>query len=1214
MDRFLHFLNWFLTPLFQRMCLFVLCTLYSVLSTAQNFPVQVIPQALPPAPIYVSNYADASTVTSPLRVQIILNDFEISNREIRLKTYFTGSGLSFQSNDIVVGASPLFLEGGIPLVLNNVELAPYFEFNNITGINANQYGAAIPEGAYQFCVEVYDVLTGNRLSDRSCAVNVVFQNEPPFLVLPQNKVNVDEVNPQYTVFQWTPRSINVSNVEYELSLVEIWDNQVDPQQAFLSSPPVFQTTTSATTYVYGPSHPLLLSGKKYAWRVQAKAKQGTEEIGLFKNEGYSEIYSFSYATSCDLPTAVNHEVKGSTNANIFWDDFSTDIPEYTVRYRKPSSSDDNEWFESKTTTNLLTLWDLKARTTYEYQVNKKCTVTESDWSLSKQFTTFIADDEASVYECGIAPDFNLTNQEPLPTIGDKFTAGDFPIKVIEASGSNGRFTGKGYVTIPYLNSIKVGVEFTNVLINTDNQLVEGSVITIYDPSLSNILDIDDAIDTVTDAVDAVGDFIDALADWLSGYTGTEEEQKELEERTDQLNKELEEAISDPNLDSEKKEALEKSKDELNKAKDELLQEGTNPTSESKEAYKNSSEEVMAELNSLESTSEVTTDNTSVASDDTFDGIINFSTPESQIISELTDGRNYSEDIIGIGTLTGQETSAYRVFEIKANKTLYVSNNKVSLSDFNVIQENLESVGNNEYRFWIHYDFDAKQVKYKIAFGINYFKGVSIEKDKLANLYNDVLTFNLKGYIGSAILNVTEKFDGLLEQYKDNIPFLDKEIIAGLTAYDILKVAINFSRNCANDFQGQQNGIVPKCLWNQDLNPSIAYYAGFIDAAWEIGELVVDLYKLKDAWDPLSPFFSTSEAFEIRQQTMDAFVMLQNLYDNKNGERSKAWESIKSEVSKYVDETVALDAQARYNQGKLIFEVASAFFGIAEIKAFAKTGKITSELLTGLSKISNNLTKVFKALPGKLKKLQNNTLAYIISVNTFIEIARYTDDGVLIAIKWIDNPDEIVENLGELSYKKGGSDSAILTDELAIAKDSNGDYGLTTALSLIRQLVSRPVYIANRIIWSKQNKTTTLIGKWKDELEKVFEELGSSDLNIYLLSGKFDNPGGFNMLSIENWTSLKNEIEAVGIKLGTKAFDDYIWDNYNRPWLESAMQRGDEIVLWSDPKSNKNLEKFFDGDDTFGETFYSRELKFLNENAIKYNYDFQKGIDTGLLSQ
>ncbi len=497
-------------------CLIVLFTLCSIHTFAQNFPVQVVTQTLPPAPIYISNYADASTVSSPLRVQIALNDFEISNREIRLKTYFTGSGLSFQSNDIVVGASPLFLEGGTPLVLTNVELAPYFEFNNITGINANQYGNAIPEGAYQFCVEVYDVLTGSRLSNKTCAVSVVFQNEPPFLVLPRNKVNVDEVNPQYIVFQWTPRSINVSNVEYELSLVEIWDSQVDPQQAFLSSPPVFQTSTSATTYVYGPSDPLLLSGKNYAWRVQAKAKQGIEEIGLFKNQGYSEIFSFSYAGSCDLPIGINHEVKGSTNANIFWDDFSTEIPEFTVRYRQKNVQN-AEWFLAKSTFNDLTIWNLKAGTTYEYQLSKNCGITQSDWSFTKEFTTALEFEEESVLDCGVSPDINLTNMQPLASIGSgaTFKAGDFPVKILEVSGGNGRFTGKGYVTLPYLKNIKVAVEFTNILINTDQEMAEGSVQTAYDADWGNILDTGDVVDVVEDIGDVFtgGDNVDYEVDF-----------------------------------------------------------------------------------------------------------------------------------------------------------------------------------------------------------------------------------------------------------------------------------------------------------------------------------------------------------------------------------------------------------------------------------------------------------------------------------------------------------------------------------------------------------------------------------------------------------------------------------------------------------------------------------------------------------------------------
>tara|TARA_R110000764_G_scaffold47654_1_gene106186 strand:- start:2102 stop:7507 length:5406 start_codon:yes stop_codon:yes gene_type:complete len=485
--------------------LWLLITINCLFVSAQSFPVQLIPQVSPPPPIYFTQYADASTTNSPLRLQIILNDLEISNREIRLKAYFQGNGISFQSNDVVVGASPLFLEGGIPLVLTNAELAPYFRYENITGISPNVYGQAIPEGAYQFCYEVYDVLTGNRLSQKSCAVSVVFQNEPPFLISPRNKTLVAENNPQNIIFQWTPRSINVSNVEYELSLVEIWDTQIDPQAAFLSSPPIFQTTTTSTTYVYGPADPLLLSGKNYAWRIQAKAKQGAEEIGLFKNHGYSEIFSFSYAGSCDLPFGINHEVKGSTNANIFWDDFTTDVPEYTIRYRQKGNT--NEWFLSKTNTNQLTLWDLKAGTTYEYQLQKKCVVTGSDWSMAKQFTTFLADNEASVYQCGITPNFSLTNKEPLPKLstGESFEAGDFPIHVLEVSGSNGRFTGKGYVTIPYLNNIKVGVEFTNVQINTDKQMSEGTVVTVYDPNLASILEVDEVVETVDTVSDLVSE-------------------------------------------------------------------------------------------------------------------------------------------------------------------------------------------------------------------------------------------------------------------------------------------------------------------------------------------------------------------------------------------------------------------------------------------------------------------------------------------------------------------------------------------------------------------------------------------------------------------------------------------------------------------------------------------------------------------------------------
>ncbi|MCX2680553.1 fibronectin type III domain-containing protein [Galbibacter sp. EGI 63066] len=475
---------------------------------AQTYPVSVTPQVKQPAPIYLSSYADASTINSPLQVQLLLNDLSVANREIRLKTYFEGNGLSFESNSIVSGAPQLFLEGGIPLVLTNAELAPYFEFSNINGISAVDYGRAIPEGLYNFCFEVYDAVSGNRLSQKSCATAYIYQNEPPFIIAPQNKSSLEERNPQNIVFQWTPRHINVTNVEYELSLVEIWDNYVDPQAAFMASPPVFQTTTRSTTYVYGPSDPLLLPNKRYAWRVQAKAMQGTEGIGLFKNNGYSEIFWFNHTAPCDTPQNVSHEVKGMREANIYWDDASTEISEYTVRYRERGEG--NQWFTSRSTANWVTLWDLRPGTVYEYQIAKKCELVNSEYSPVKTLTTFIADDEAGLYNCGIPPAIDISSQQPLENLqkGDVFKAGDFPVKVLEVSGSNGRFTGKGYVTVPYLSSIKVAVEFTNVFVNADRQLAEGMVVTKYDPSLKNILDVDEAIDDVADAVEATGEMFE----------------------------------------------------------------------------------------------------------------------------------------------------------------------------------------------------------------------------------------------------------------------------------------------------------------------------------------------------------------------------------------------------------------------------------------------------------------------------------------------------------------------------------------------------------------------------------------------------------------------------------------------------------------------------------------------------------------------------------
>ncbi|WP_109436581.1 Rossmann-like fold-containing protein [Aquimarina sp. AU119] len=452
---------------------------------AQRFPITVIPQVNPPAPVNFYNYADGTTINSPLRVQFLLSDITISREQIRLKVSFEGNGIAFESRDVVVGAPTLLIDGGIPLVLTNAELAPYFEFQNLQGINPNIYSRTIPEGSYQFCFEVFDFTTGNRLSSKTCASTYIFKNEPPILNLPFDGVNIEPKEVDNIVFQWTPRHINVSNVEYELSIVEIWDDFVDPQTAFLSLPPVFETTTRSTSFVYGPTQPLLLPEKRYAWRVRAKALQGAEEVGLFRNEGNSEIFWFSRTSPCTVPINVYAEPKGISKINVFWDEDPSVYTEYTIAYRE-ANKPNAEWFTMRTNSGWATVWDLKPGTTYEYKVKGKCKYQYGLFSEIQEITTATAQDETANYNCGIVPDaIAITNREPHPNlqIGDRITAGDFVMTITELDSNNsGRITGRGYVKVPYFKFARFGVKFDNVLVNTDNQLAEGEIVTLYDPA------------------------------------------------------------------------------------------------------------------------------------------------------------------------------------------------------------------------------------------------------------------------------------------------------------------------------------------------------------------------------------------------------------------------------------------------------------------------------------------------------------------------------------------------------------------------------------------------------------------------------------------------------------------------------------------------------------------------------------------------------------
>jgi Fibronectin type III domain len=538
----------------RQLILSLLFPLWGLGGFAQSFPVTINTQFTQPSPIYLSNYADATTVNSPIRIQLTLNDLTLSNIQVRLKFYLQGGGVSLVSNDYVVGASPLYLQGGFPTQLTNVELAPYFEFQNLLGINPNEYAQPLREGMYNLYVEVYDFATGKKLSNKTSTTTIIFQNEPPILNLPLNKAGIMQQNIQNIVFSWSPRSINVSNVEYEFALVEITDKYTPVQNAFLYSPPLYTTTTRSTSLVYGIMQPQLIPGKNYAWRVHAKALKGAEEIGVFKNNGNSEVFGFSYDILCNAPTSVTTTGASQDQAKITWSG-AIDNYDYEIKYREKGSN--SKWYSLITPREYATIANLKPNTTYEYTVGAACELGKYVHGSVQEFTT-TAQDEIAIAGCGIKPDpTDLKNKTPLPTLvkNDVVTAGDFPIVVWHATGSNGTFSGDGYVTLPFLEKFKtlidaadnlagqnengeqksnigkysrIKITFTNIGVNTDFKLISGEIVASYDPNWGSILDGDkieqdllgDKGKVVPVTVDFVVDKVVKNADGTITITGT----------------------------------------------------------------------------------------------------------------------------------------------------------------------------------------------------------------------------------------------------------------------------------------------------------------------------------------------------------------------------------------------------------------------------------------------------------------------------------------------------------------------------------------------------------------------------------------------------------------------------------------------------------------------------------------------------------------------
>ena len=481
-------------------------------SVAQVYPVQATLQLTPPYSLYLNDYVASGT--ERLALNVFLADVARPELSVRFRLKIIGQGITIETKAGYI-PPPVSIQGGVPLRLISTDLADYFNANNLEfqGISKREYErkGQLPEGVYQFCFEVLEYNRGVKISNTACATAWMILNDPPMINLPRQNEKLKAQSPQNVLLQWTPRHTGSPNsafaTEYDVAIVEVWPSTRNPNDAILTSPLIFETTTTSTTVVYGPAETPLEPGRRYAFRVRARSIAGVDQLDLFKNNGYSEVFTFVYGDACDLPTGISTSAISSTRFSLGWEGLFNHTA-FRVRYREAGTQN---WYENNTAINSVEITSLKPNTTYEYQVAATCGFYDGQYSTITKVKTNPAPE--TEYSCGVPVDA-LTLDPALYTgslkAGDIILAGDFDVKLVKVSGGNGVFSGEGVIEVPYFNKAKVKTEFSGITVNKDLRMVNGYMnvtgagVDIIPEGLRDVMDkLDEALDVVDSALTTI---------------------------------------------------------------------------------------------------------------------------------------------------------------------------------------------------------------------------------------------------------------------------------------------------------------------------------------------------------------------------------------------------------------------------------------------------------------------------------------------------------------------------------------------------------------------------------------------------------------------------------------------------------------------------------------------------------------------------------------
>jgi hypothetical protein len=480
----------------------------SSLRAQTSYPVQVNVMVTPPNSVYLTDYYTRGS--ERLKVQLLLKEVSRPSFPVKLRFRIEGTALRLNSRP-GVNLPPFTLQGGVMVEAAGDALAPYLGLNALVaeGADASSFqskGQRMADGFYKVEVWAEEMGRSVRVSNIATTFISTMLYQSPLITSPTDKAVLPDQGIQNIVFQWMPRHLGASadvtqSTYYKLKLVEVWPTDRDPQEAIRSSKPLYEGMSTSTTFVYGPSQPTLISGRRYALQVQA---QDADQRDLFVGQGYSNVVCFTYGEECQIPQGLNVEIKGPNNATAIWN-ANPKSTGYTFALRKVYGSD-TTWKEQPLGVPTYSMDSLVAESSYQVRVAASCGLAKSLWCQPRSFTT--PDRPDTKFECGQNPDIpNITDRTLYPNLkdGDRIQAADFKVEVLTASLDKDGYSGSGIARIPFLRNAPAFCAFKGVKINKDLQLYDGSIVLAEDVTVINKKMVDGAVKLGNDVLNSLKD-------------------------------------------------------------------------------------------------------------------------------------------------------------------------------------------------------------------------------------------------------------------------------------------------------------------------------------------------------------------------------------------------------------------------------------------------------------------------------------------------------------------------------------------------------------------------------------------------------------------------------------------------------------------------------------------------------------------------------------